>query len=338
MLTPMMVQYLVGLCCLRHNPDAVEITLGDMVYDEAAQKLRDVDVTILIKNEDGTKTAFKAAEVKKESHPLDVITVEQLCLKFLDMPQITHRSIFSASGYTGAAKLKAKHHSVDLYDFKPWVSRIEDDLPDFRGVDTPPEFLTRADTCLLHWVQYDVYLTVPSGPESFQWVNGTPVFSNLGKVHNRYANLGEYIKAIIRRSADMLCTLPTIMERAKELIETTSLTSEYADGKLINHSHTMDVNTDDVYLKFDDGLHQVRSLTIYGLLQWRMRMRNPEFYILENVDTKEIFAGAAIVDYGENDGRMFAMIFPEKGRQIGIHRFCIPEKHMNIIRNIKLKN
>lgn len=93
MLTPMMVQYLVGLCCLRHDPDAVEITLGDMVYDHVAEKDRDVDITITFK--DGNEiTAFKAAEVKKESQPLDVATIEQLCLKFIDMPQITHRSFF----------------------------------------------------------------------------------------------------------------------------------------------------------------------------------------------------------------------------------------------------
>ena len=49
MLTPMMIQYLVGLCCLRHDPDAVEITLGDMVYDHVAEKDRDVDITITFK-------------------------------------------------------------------------------------------------------------------------------------------------------------------------------------------------------------------------------------------------------------------------------------------------
>ena len=41
----MMVQYLVGLCCLRHDPDAIDVTIGDMVMDDAAGKERDVDVT-----------------------------------------------------------------------------------------------------------------------------------------------------------------------------------------------------------------------------------------------------------------------------------------------------
>ncbi len=54
--------------------------------------------------------------------------------------------------------------------------------------------------------------------------------------------------------------------------------------------------------------------------------------------TNEIFAGAAIADYGENDGRMFAIIFPEKGRTLGVHRFCLTEKQKNIIHNLKLKS
>lgn len=38
MLFPMLVQYLVGLCALRNNPDAVDVTVGDLVLDTAARK------------------------------------------------------------------------------------------------------------------------------------------------------------------------------------------------------------------------------------------------------------------------------------------------------------
>lgn len=60
-------------------------------------------------------------------------------------------------------------------------------------------------------------------------------------------------------------------------------------------------------------------------------------YIVENAIIRDIFAGAAIADNGENDGRMFAMIFPEEGREFGIHRFSIPEKQKNILHNLKMK-
>lgn len=66
MLSPMLVQYLVGLCCLRRNPSAVDITIGDMVLDHAVEKHRDVDVTVTVSEGDGIKRAFKAFEVKSE--------------------------------------------------------------------------------------------------------------------------------------------------------------------------------------------------------------------------------------------------------------------------------
>ena len=34
---------------------------------------------------------------------------------------------------------------------------------------------------------------------------------------------------------------------------------------------------------------------------------------------------------------MFAIIFPEKGRTLELHRFCLTEKQKNIIHNLKLK-
>ena len=107
MMTPMLVQYLVGLCCLRRNPDAVDVVLGDMVPDPAADKERDVDVTVTLHESPGVIRAFKAYEVKREKSPLDVSEVEQLCIKLLDMPSVTHRAIVSASGFTESAQAKA---------------------------------------------------------------------------------------------------------------------------------------------------------------------------------------------------------------------------------------
>jgi hypothetical protein len=154
MLTPMIVQYLVGLCCLRHDPDAVDVTVGDIVFDAAAGKERDVDVTVTVQDESGIVTAFKAAEVKHEGQTLDVGTIEQLWIKLADMPKVTHKSIFSSSGYTDGAKAKAAAHSVELYSLKPWDRPIGEDFPDFEGVKTPAEFLAHFESNLLYWVNY----------------------------------------------------------------------------------------------------------------------------------------------------------------------------------------
>ena len=114
-LSPMLVQYLVGLCCLKWDSDAVDVTIGDMVLDSAADKERDVDVTVTVKESERIIHAFKAYEVKHENKPLDVSVVEQLCLKLLDMPSVTYRAVVSASGFTQAAQAKAAQHGVTLY-------------------------------------------------------------------------------------------------------------------------------------------------------------------------------------------------------------------------------
>lgn len=59
-LAPMLVQYLVGLCCLRWDQDAIDVTIGDMVLDAAADKDRDVDVTVTVAETDGTKTCVQS--------------------------------------------------------------------------------------------------------------------------------------------------------------------------------------------------------------------------------------------------------------------------------------
>lgn len=130
-LTPMLVQYLVGLCCVRVSPDAVDVTLGDLVEDTAARKVRDVDITVTMQ-EAGTVLAFKAYEVKRERRPLDVAIVEQLIAKFQDMPQVTHRAIVSASGFTDGAIAKADAHAVELYVFRPWEVPKGSEMPSFR--------------------------------------------------------------------------------------------------------------------------------------------------------------------------------------------------------------
>src|SRR5450755_2152575 len=103
MLTPTDVHYLVGLLTRVSEGTDVEIELGGLVFDSAAEKERDVDVTVIKKDSAGGISVFKGIEVKRETRPLDVVHVEQLCAKFADMLDITHRAIVSASGYTESA-------------------------------------------------------------------------------------------------------------------------------------------------------------------------------------------------------------------------------------------
>jgi hypothetical protein len=148
----MLVQYLVGLCCLKWDPDAIDVSIGDMVLDTAAEKERDVDVTVTVAESSSTTHAFKAYEVKREGTPLDVAEVEALCLKLIDMPSITHRAIVSTSGFTTGAQAKAARHGVELYAMHPWTRPLQEQFPLLTIQGTAEECFPMSKT-LLCWVE-----------------------------------------------------------------------------------------------------------------------------------------------------------------------------------------
>ena len=339
MLTPMMVQYLVGLCCLRHDRDAIDVTIGDMVMDDAAGKERDVDVTVTLTGNDGKVNAFKASEVKHEAKPLDVMAVEQLSLKLSDMPKVSHKAIFSTSSYTDGACSKASSHGIELYTLKPWDRPISQDFPDFPGVGTPADFLAEFQTSLLCWVEPRMYFVASGGPASFTFTDESLVVSENRKTHSDYSTMLDYKNDLLMRSTGILCTI----NPAATVLRTfpcgmNDKGEGYSSGPAWPHTHTLDLASDGAYLQLDElDAFKLDSVTISGQLQWRKRVIEPEFMILERVSDKSIFAGAALADYGVNDGRMFAMIFPEKGRELGLHGFQIPEKQRNMIREIKIQ-
>src|SRR6266446_7976891 len=104
------------------SPDDVDITFGVLIYDEAAEEKRDVDVTVTYRDEKGLMSAFKGIEVKKIGRKLNVAQVEQLIAKFSDMPTINRKAIVSASGFSKPAVRKAVAHAVELFTFSDWTN------------------------------------------------------------------------------------------------------------------------------------------------------------------------------------------------------------------------
>ena len=338
MLTPMMVQYLVGLCCLTHEPSTIEVMIGDMVMDAAAMKERDVDVTVIIKSGAET-TAFKAAEVKHEGKPLDVKAVEQLCIKLRDMPTVTHRAIFSTSGYTAAARRKAIAHGVDLYAFEPWERPINQDFPDFPQAATPKEFLVCGGEHLLYWINARVFMVAPQGPGSWIYDSATRVLSKNGKAHRKFSTMEDFRLEMMKRSTGILCG----QEPAKtiDMVFPYGMVADNCDyeaGPAWPHTHTLDVAPERVYVEIgDQNPFQIAFMTISGHLQWRRRMPTVEFHLLRKVEDSAVFAGAAMSGIGTDDGMMWAFVFPNRGRSIKVHRVEIPEGQMNMIRKLKLR-
>jgi len=327
----MLVQYLVGLFCLRHDPKAVDITIGDMVFDLAAGKERDVDVTVTAADAPNSTIAVKAYEVKREGEPLDVGKVEGLCLKLADMPRITQKAIVSNSGFTEGAVAKAARHGVDLYTLEHWTSQLESDFPDF-GLTGVPENTLHFIRSLLTWNDCTVRPLVPSGPSSFTIEHMEPILTSTGKPHKRFATFNDYSSDLLLRSTELLYDL----EPARTVFRTfpADWTSWDSYGPAWPHTHTMDTSSDRAFLRLSGEVLRVESATINGFLQWQHKRERPSFVLMRRVTDGEPFAGA-LVALGQREGQMFAFTIANSTRA-GVHLVQLEEKHLNAIRRLKL--
>ncbi|MBC9904871.1 hypothetical protein [Achromobacter xylosoxidans] len=309
-----------------------------MILDEAAERERDVDVTVKITDENGEISAFKASEVKHERAPLDVVAVEQLIIKLNDMPDVTHKAIFSTSGYSSTACKKAASYNVDLYTLQPWDVRIEDEFPDFPGVGKPGEFLSQFSSSLLCWPDHRIIIHAPDGPTTFAVDDPDTICTFDGSVHPTYRTFGDYVHAILMRSTGILLGADPAWSVHRTFPYVLHTEGDVSVGPAWPHTHTLDVRADAVYLRLRGGTpFLIEGITVSGHLQWQRRNVAPEFHILRRVGDNTIFAGAAIASYTPDDRRMFAMVFPDRGRELGIHQFEIPEKQKNMIRKLKIK-
>jgi len=335
-LSPMLVQYLVGLCCLKWHADAVEVTIGDMVLDAAANKERDVDVTVTISEAGHVTHAFKAYEVKHENAPLDVAEVEQLCIKLLDMPSVSHRAIVSASGFTSSAQTKAAKHGVTLYELRRWTRPLQEQFPALTMQGTAEECFPMSQL-LLCWTNYQFALVAPEAKGSFTVQPPDGLFNASGEAHPKYKTFAEYKNELLLRSTEILFPL----EPASTISRTFPVPHVVSDGSVPAgppwpHTHTLDVQSDGVHVDTGNGLCELSTITINGYLQWQRAVSNLHYYVMDKIPDGEAFAGALIARE-KRPGHMTALVFSPESRDIGIHFVRLAEKHLNCIRGLALR-
>jgi restriction endonuclease len=334
--THMELQYLLGLSCLRRFPDADEITVGDMVFDVAAKKVRDVDVTVTIP-EQVPVIALRAFELKDEAAPLDVATVEQLSQKLQDMPQINERVIVSTSGFTDGASAKAQAHGVQLLHMKPWTAAMREQFSEFRDAGPVTEFFREFLSTLLIWKDWKLYFVTPTHRDDFRWQFDTTLFDVNGKIHDRFPTCRELGDDVLLRSTERLIGSEPAQTLFRELkLSGVPRLDTVQRSSPLPLEHEVPTTDEGVFLRLGSSLVQVASVVISGDLLWESRKRAPEPYILEDYTTGKAFAGAIVVDLAKPTGEMLALLFAPDSRVVEFHRILLERKHKNQIRQLTI--
>jgi hypothetical protein len=335
-MTPMVVQYLVGLCCAKWDPDAVAVTVGDMVMDPAAGKERDVDVTVKVDDPEGGPYAFKAYEVKHEGTSIDVTETEQLCIKLNDMTDVTHRAIVSTSGYSDGAQLKAKSHGVELYQLVPWDRPLEEQFPALAPMKGTPQECFPSRHVLLTWNDWRLSINVPTAPSPFSLQAEDPLFDSAGKVHAIYSSFSLYTNELLLRSTQTLVNLEPAQTIARTFIVPLRLTEDATrHTPAWPHTHTLDVRGDEVYAHVSDQWCRLDTVTINGFLQFQPGPPSM-YYIMRMVPDGQPFAGT-LVTLGKREGEIKALIFSPNSREIDVNLVQIPENQLNMIRQLQIR-
>lgn len=330
----MLVQYLVGLCCLKWHPDDVTVTIGDPVDDPAAGKARDVDVTVTVRRPDGETHAFKAYEVKHENKPLDVAVIEQLTLKLNDMPSVTHKAVVSASGFTDGAKAKAKHHGVTLFEIRPWTRPLQEQFPALTMTGTADECFPTSSV-MLCWVDWRFQFVSAQAKAAFSIRADDALVNKAGKKHAIYKTFGAFTDELLFRSTDILFSL----EPASTLARTFSVPypsdeHQVGTGPAWPHTHTLDVRGDGVFVRTGEGRVQIEAITISGSLQWQ-REQGALYYVMEDIMTGDAFAGALIANK-PRQGNMVALVLTPDSREIRIQFVTLTPEQRNFISGLTL--
>jgi hypothetical protein len=338
----MHVQYLVGLCCLRHTPEAVEVTLGDQIEDDATNSSRDVDVTVTIVTNDGHREAITGCEVKNEKRPLDVTDIEQLCAKMNDMPSLTERSIVSASGYYSNCQGKANKHGVVLYDLLPWESAVTKDFPKSNLHDTPANSLLFAQQELV-WLDGVSVKVNPSDPRRELWIglsDQQPILDAAGNPLGAGKDFQNLVRRTLSQAAAQLASSP--QAQAAYMVPRTTPPHEQPDGPVGPPIQIENLNLiigEPIFVSIGDALIRIQEVVVSGALQWFDTRQNGTFHMMRRHDDPTcVYAGAAVCEVPGHEGVLSTLLLSPVDTKLSIHFIYLSEKHKHMIRGLKLRS
>jgi hypothetical protein len=188
---------------------------------------------------------------------------------------------------------------------------------------------------LLFWIDAQISIVAREAKGTFSVQPEDELFGPSGKKHTKYKTFADYKNELLFRSTGILFPLAP----AATVLRTFPVPYSVSDGSVAGgpawpHTHTLDVENDDVHVDTGKGACRINSVTINGYLQWQ-RGGEPLYYIMNEIPGGEAFAGALIAP-GKREGQMTALVFSPKTREIGIHFVQLEEKHLNCIRGLAL--
>jgi hypothetical protein len=312
-LTPTDVHLLVGLLTQASSAENVKVELGSLIYDSAAEKLRDVDITVA--QTVGEIESLKGLEVKRHTQPLDVTHVEQLVLKLEDMPALTSRQIVSASGYTSAAVKKATAHNVELFRLTDWDKKYSFQHARFNE-------------------------TSSSCSRSLEYVAGPHLHIEVESYGKEFAKADpSHIKVVDRQGAPHVWDVTFREFQNNLIVNTTNELQSRDEVSLLAPSvgRRIDITiglADDPHLQCGELITKIKGARLQGIIRWKETPHPVQYKILVNEATHQPVIGCMLAELP--NGNLVGITASNADRTIRFIHVGVSARNLSVIRKMQL--
>ena len=313
MLTPTDIHLLVGLLTQASSPENVAVELGSLVYDVAAAKLRDVDVTVRCPV-NGIEQ-LRGLEVKKHAQPLDVTHVEQLLAKLNDMPTLKARQVVSASGYTSGALKKAAAHNLELFRLTDWEEKYSFEHAQLQNMGS---FCSRT----LEYVDgphLDIELDAGGGAFATANAASIQVTDVRGEAHPWGVTFAEFKTNLIANTTNELQRNEEISDLQAESPKPVDVSIDLAD---------------DSHLRLGDVIARIKGARLRGVVQWKETPHTAEYKVLVHEDTDKPVVGCVLAELPT--GNLIGITVSTVDRVVRLINVAVSMRNLSVIRELQL--
>jgi hypothetical protein len=234
------------------------------------------------------------------------------------MPDLSHRSVVSASGYTESARKKAKAHGVDLFKLIPWNNTMEG----FEHIRFSQDFSIKEKA--LTWtgrplITYNPSENVPDKIRN-QVAKNPNVGGLTGGEDNRCKTLQQLSDKLNLRALSVLKDREDIKSLAPRAEKQVKCLLKGLDG---------------LYLDLKDSKIYLKQALLQGKVKWNECSISPEFKILIKEGELKPYVGCAIAELSQ--GNLVGFTVSQVDRSLKLINIPLSDRNQEKIKLLKLK-
>jgi len=234
------------------------------------------------------------------------------------MPNLSHRGIVSASGYTKSALKKAEAHGVDLFKLIPWNNSMEG----FEHCSFSPDFSIKEMSLIWSGRPLITYNPSENIPDEIR--KQITKNSHINSVKDCD---GDSYKTIQQLSGKLNLRALSVLQDREDIKSLAPGVEKYV--KLLLNG------IDGIYVDLKDSKLYLKQALLQGKVKWNEHSISPEFKVLIKEGELKPYVGCAIAELSQ--GNLVGFTVSQVDRSLKLINIPLSARNQKKIKLLKLK-